>query len=114
MSGGHPGIYSAADRFDRRGLHDRVSMANRSSLSLKSKEAGAVPLGTRDRESDLGETVIGLPIPGKAVSHHHYLLRMSIPLSYQNCSRRQFGSLLVEAEETRRHRCAGVLCVRSI
>jgi len=42
------------------------------------KEGRTVPLRACDREGDLGEAVIGLAVPGKAISHHP--LRPSIPL----------------------------------
>src|SRR5258705_9161960 len=38
--GGDTGIDSAADRFDRSGLHDRAFMADRSSLSRRPKKRG--------------------------------------------------------------------------
>src|SRR5882757_7852448 len=40
MIGRDPRIDRASDRFDRRSLHDRASMANRSSLSLRPKNRG--------------------------------------------------------------------------
>jgi len=59
--------------------------------------------------------VIGLAIPGKAVSHHHYPLRSTIPIADKYCARRKLvSSLLIKADETRGHRHAGVLCVRPI
>src|SRR6202162_744021 len=50
----------------------------------KAEEARTVPLGAGDGEGDLGEAVISLAVPGKAVSHHHHPLRLSIPLPDQN------------------------------
>jgi hypothetical protein len=44
------------------------------------RDARTVPLGTGDRKRDFGEAVIGPAVPGKAVGHHHYALRLSIPL----------------------------------
>src|SRR3984893_15277051 len=40
MVGGDPGIDRTADRFDRRSLHDRVSTAERFSLSRRPKKRG--------------------------------------------------------------------------
>ena len=40
MVGGDPGVDGAANRFDRRRLHDRASAASRSSLSLRPKKRG--------------------------------------------------------------------------
>src|SRR5258708_37398616 len=84
---GDAGVDGTADGPDRRSLHDRAFASNRSSLSLRPKKARTVPFGSGDRECDLGETVIGLAIPGKTVSRHHYPLRSTIPLSYQHSSR---------------------------
>src|ERR1700686_3808390 len=43
--GRDPGVDGAADRFDRRSLHDRVSpMASRSSLPLRPKKRGPFQL----------------------------------------------------------------------
>jgi hypothetical protein len=78
------------------------------------EEARTVPLRTSNRKGDLGEAIIGLAIPGKSIGHHHHPLGTSVPRSHQHSSRGQFGPLLIEADETRGHRCAGVLCVRSI
>src|SRR5260370_4042894 len=39
-------------------------------FSPPAKKARTAPFGSGDRESDFGEAVIGLAIPGKTVSHH--------------------------------------------
>src|SRR5258708_36389655 len=45
MLGGYPGVNGAADRFDRRSLHDRASpTASRSSLFLRPKKRGPFQL----------------------------------------------------------------------
>src|SRR5258706_1569737 len=78
-------------------------------LIPQSEEARTIPLGTGDGKSDFGEAVIGLAIPGKTVGHHHYPLRAPLPLPHQDCSGRQFGPLLVEADQPRRHCRTGFL-----
>src|ERR1700682_2457048 len=71
----------------------------------ETKEARTVPPGAGDREGDLGEAVIRLAVPGKAVGHHHHPLRLSIPLPHQHRTGRESSSLLVKAGETgRRYR----------
>src|SRR5258708_4528327 len=42
--GGYPGVDGAADRFDRSWLHDRASVADLSSLSLRPKKRGPFQL----------------------------------------------------------------------
>src|SRR5260221_10323224 len=60
------------------------SLSRRSIFSIpEAEEARTVPLGACDGEGDLGEAVIGLAVPGKAVSHHHHPLRLSIPFPGQ-------------------------------
>src|SRR6266403_2582055 len=44
MVGRNPGIDRAADRLDRRGLHGRASIVDRSSLSLSPKKRGPLHL----------------------------------------------------------------------
>src|SRR6266481_9865898 len=44
MVGGNPGIDRAADRLDRRSLHGRASIVDRSSLSLSPKKRGPLHL----------------------------------------------------------------------
>src|SRR5258705_1241356 len=73
----------------------------------EAKEARTVPLGASDGEGHLGEAVISLAIPGKAVGHHYHPLRLAIPLPDQDCSGRKFGPLLIEADQRRRHCCTG-------
>jgi hypothetical protein len=75
---------------------------------------GAVPLRAGDRESDLGQALVGLAVPGKPVGHHHYPLRLSIPLPDERCAGRKLGSLLVEGGQTGRHCRFGFLRNRSI
>src|SRR5216683_2378759 len=58
------------------GLHRRSSP-----LISQPKEARTVPPSTGDSKRDFGEAVIGLPVPGKPVSHHPYPLRPPIPLA---------------------------------
>src|SRR5664280_2630961 len=101
-------------------------MANRSSLSRSPKNRGPfhrVPVvakatleapGARGRKGDLGETVIGLAIPRKAIGHHHHPLRLAVPLPDQNCSRSQFSPLLVEAYQPRGYCRTGLLCACAI
>src|SRR5258706_10333399 len=73
-----PGVDGATDRFDRSWLHDRASpMANRTSLFLRPKKRGPFHLVPVNCEGNFGEAVIGLAVPGKAVSHHHHPLRLS-------------------------------------
>src|ERR1700682_3839642 len=81
------------------GLHRRSIL-----LISQPKEARTVPPGTGDSKRDFGEAVIGLPVPGTAVGHHHYPLRLSIPPPDQHGARREFSSLLVKASQ------AGGLC----
>src|SRR5258707_1015000 len=59
--------------------------------------------GTGDSKRDFGEAVIGLAVPGKPVSHHHYPLRLPIPLPDQYGTGREFGSLLVKAGQAGGH-----------
>src|SRR6267154_3549148 len=66
----------------------------------ETKEARTVPPGASDGKGDLGEAVIGPAFPGKTVGHHHYPLRLSIPLPHQNRTGREFSSLAVKAGET--------------
>src|SRR5713101_6857132 len=73
------------------GLHRRLIL-----LISQPKEARTVPPGTGDSKRDFGEAVIGLPVPGKAVGHHHYPLRLPIPLTDQHGTGREFSSLLVK------------------
>src|SRR6266404_6789961 len=80
----------------------------------KAEEARTVPLGASDGEGDLGEAVIGLAIPGKAVSHHHHPLGPSIPFPDQNRAGSKLRSLLVKAGQTRGHRRSSLLRNRSI
>src|SRR5712664_3631742 len=47
------------------GLHRRLIL-----LISQPKEARTVPPGTGDSKRDFGEAVIGLPVPGKPVSHY--------------------------------------------
>src|SRR5258706_15132888 len=65
----------------------------------KAEEARTVPLGAGDGEGDLGEAVISLAVPGKAVSHHHHPLRLSLPLPYQNRTGTELCLLLVKASQ---------------
>jgi len=48
---------------------------------LGRKKRGPFHLVPVDREGDLGEAVIGMAVPGKAIRHHHHPLRLSIPLA---------------------------------
>src|SRR6266852_4705062 len=82
------------------------SLSRRSIFSIpEAEEARTVPLGACDGEGDLGEAVKSLAIPGKAVSHHHHPLRLSIPFPHQNRAGTKLCSLLVKARETgRRYR----------
>jgi hypothetical protein len=80
----------------------------------KPKKAGATPFGSGDREGDLGQAVVGLAIPGKAVSHHHHPLRLSIPLPDQDRPGRKLGPLLVEAGQPGGHCRFGFLRRRPI
>src|SRR5712672_364187 len=74
------------------------SLSRRSIFSIpEAEEARTVPLGACDGEGDLGEAVIGLAVPGKAVSHHHHPLRLSIPFPDQNRAGIKLSSLLVKA-----------------
>src|SRR5258708_28223416 len=72
------------------GLHRRLIL-----LISQPKEARTVPSGTGDSKCDFGEAVIGLPVPGKPVSHYHYPLRLPVPLADQHGTGREFISLLV-------------------
>src|SRR6476646_7002361 len=57
-----------------------LSFHRRSVLFIpEAKEARTVPLGASDGEGHLGEAVISLAIPGKAVGHHHHPLRPPSP-----------------------------------
>jgi hypothetical protein len=49
-----------------------------------------------------------------ALRRSRYPLRTSTPLSYQHCSRRQFSTVLIEADETRGHRRPSILRVRPL
>src|SRR5258707_8545527 len=91
------------------------SLSRRSIFSIpEAEEARTVPLGACDGEGDLGEAVIGLAVPGKAVSHHHHPLRLSIPFPDQNRAGRKLGSFLVEAGQTGGHCRPCLLRNRSI
>src|SRR5258705_4381573 len=97
MLGRDPRIDRTADRSDGWSLHGRASV-RRSIFSIpEAEEARTVPLGACDGEGDLGEAVIGLAVPGKAVSHHHHPLRLSIPFPDQNRAWIKLSSLLVKA-----------------
>src|SRR5882762_3771461 len=74
------------------GLHRRSIL-----LISQPKEARTIPPGTGDSKRDFGEAVIGLPVPGKPVSHHHYPLRLPIPLADQHGPGREFSAVLVKA-----------------
>src|SRR5260370_13940824 len=63
----------------------------------EAKEARTVPLGASDGEGHLGEAVISLAIPGKAVGHHYHPLRLSVPLTDQDRTGSKLGPLLVKA-----------------
>src|SRR5712672_2434348 len=77
------------------------SLHRRSILLISQpKESRTVPLGACDSKGDLGEAVIGLTVPGKAVGHHHHPLRLSIPLPDQDRTGSKLGSLLVEAGQS--------------
>src|SRR5258705_8321740 len=80
----------------------------------EAKEARTIPPGAGDREGDLGEAVIGLTVPGKAVSQHHHPLRLSIPLSDQDRTGSKLGPLLVKAGQTGGHGWSCFLRSRSI
>jgi hypothetical protein len=69
----------------------------------QSKEARTVPFGPGNSEGNLRQAVIGLAVPGKAISHHHHPLRLSIPLSDQNRAGTKLGPLLVEAGQLGGH-----------
>src|SRR5258707_3946649 len=105
MLGRDPRIDRTADRSDGWSLHGRASV-RRSIFSIpEAEEARTVPLGACDGEGDLGEAVIGLAVPGKAVSHHHHSLRLSIPFPDQNRSGIKLSSLLVKpGQAARRYR----------
>src|SRR5258705_5036720 len=77
------------------------SLSRRSIFSIpEAEEARTVPLGACDGEGDLGEAVVSLPVPGKAVSHHHHPLRALIPLPDQDRAGTKLSSLLVEVGQT--------------
>src|SRR6266436_2141551 len=82
------------------------SLHRRSIFSIpEAEEARTVPLGARDGEGDLREAVISPAVPGKAVSHHHHPLRLSIPLPDQNRAGTKLCLLLVKARKSgRRYR----------
>src|SRR5258707_4826941 len=63
----------------------------------EAKEPRTVPLGASDGERHLGEAVISLAIPGKAVGHHHHPLRLPDPLANQHLTWSKLGALLVKA-----------------
>jgi hypothetical protein len=71
----------------------KVILARPVLLVPQAKEARTVPLGASNGVGDLGEAVIGPTVPGKAVSHHHHPLRLSIPLPDQNRARSKLGPL---------------------
>src|ERR1700680_2116693 len=75
----------------------------------EAEEARTVPLGACDGAGDFGEAVISLAVPGKAVSHHHHPLRLSIPLPDQNSAGSKLGSLLVKAGQAGGHCRSGFL-----
>src|SRR6266403_2111814 len=91
------------------------SLSRRSIFSIpEAEEARTVPLGACDGEGDLGEAVIGLAVPGKAVSQHHHPLRLSIPFPDQNRAGIKLSSLLVKAGQAGgRCRPASFATVRS-
>src|SRR5258707_11482230 len=91
------------------------SLSRRSNFSIpEAEEARTVPLGACDGEGDLGEAVISLAIPGKAVSHHHHPLRLTIPLPDQDRAGSKLGPLLVKAGQTGGHCWSFFLRNRSI
>src|SRR5712672_295286 len=69
----------------------------------EAKEARTVPLGASDGEGHLGEAVISLAIPGKAVGHHHHPLRLSVPLPDKDRTGSKLGPLLVKAGQAGGH-----------
>src|SRR6266436_6226066 len=91
------------------------SLSRRSIFSIpEAEEARTVPLGACDGEGDLGEAVVGLAVPGKAVSHHHHPLRALIPLPDQNRAGTKLGSLLVKVGKTDGGCWPRFLCNRSV
>src|SRR6516164_1750105 len=73
-------------------------------LVSQAKEAGTIPPRAGDRKGDLGQAVIGLAVPGKAIGQHHHTMRSPVPFSNQHGAWRQVGSLPVEALQPVRHR----------
>ena len=66
------------------------------------------------KDCTFGEAIIGLPVPGKAVGHHHYPLRLSIPLSDQDRTGSKLGPFLVKAGQKGGHGWSCFLRSRSI
>jgi hypothetical protein len=61
-------------------------------LVPKTKKAGAIPRRTSDRASDLGQAIVSLAIPDKALIHHHHPMAASFPIAHENGARFQIGS----------------------
>src|SRR5258705_11988090 len=72
-------------RARRSNCSGRTSLRDRRTiLSIpEAKEARAIPLGAGDSEGDLGQAVIGLAAPGKAIRQHHHPLWPPIPFPDQ-------------------------------
>ena len=80
----------------------------------EAKEARAIPLGAGDSEGDLGQAIIGLAAPGKAIRQHHHPLWPPIPFPDEHCAGTKLCSFLVKVGETGRHRRSRFLRNRSI
>src|SRR5258706_1311388 len=66
MFRGDAGVDGTADGPDRRSLHDRAPASNRSSLSLRPKNPGRVPLVPVISNATLERLSYAWPFPGKA------------------------------------------------
>jgi hypothetical protein len=56
-------------------------------LSLaKPEKAVAVPVRSRHRFGDLGQTAEGLAVPGEAILEDHDPLELAVPFSHQHCA----------------------------
>jgi len=82
------------------------SIVDRSSLSRRPKKRGPFHLVPVMAKATLERLVIKFrPFQGKAVSHHHHPLRLSIPLPDQNRAGTRLGLLLVKGSPVgRRYR----------